>query len=99
MPMSVRYALCGVEDECGSSQCNDGSIIETDAVLGSEYLVHEKGAGDAVVIAKGVDEVPAFPSLDVENAMATIHAGIISLNRNIYFIAFVATAYSVVSYM
>ena len=93
----IGCLFCCMQDEAGGTEGDDCAILYTHPVLGAENFVHEEGPCDTVVVAQGIDEVARLAALHVEDAVATVHAGVVGLDGDVYLVALVAAAYDVVA--
>ena len=86
-----------MQDECGSPEGDDSTVFDAYSVFGSENLVHEESARDAVIVAQGVDELARLASLHVEHAVEAVHARVVGLDGDVYVIALVAATDDVIA--
>ena len=86
-----------VQNQCGSSQGDDGSVLNSHPILGSKDLVHQESAGDAVIVAQRIDEASCLASLDIEDAVAAVHARVVGLNGYMHLVALVAATDDIVA--
>lgn len=80
----ILFAPCGAEDHRRCTDGDDGSVVEPQAVLGTEHGIADKGAGAVGAgVAQCVDKLSGTIPTDVNNAMRGIYAGVNGLNGSI----------------
>ena len=69
-----------MEDDASGAERDDGTLFDTSTVFGTQHLIHDKGTGDAFIIAYRIDVIVILPALHVNHTVATVHTRVIRLD-------------------
>ena len=97
--MMCRLNFAPPQNQGCSSQGEDIAFFYADTFFGPQQFVHQESAGDAVVVPQGIHDLSLLVAFDIQDAVATVHTGIVAFDGNIGFRTFGTPSDNIVSFM